>query len=223
MKAISRWQMRYLPFLVLLSCSALAVEPAPAVPQPTTLEAAAAQRQEADRMRKSAEDLFAAEQAACYKKFLVNDCLEDAKKRRTQSMIDARNASPWAFCSSSRCGMPAARCRAREEAGGQGSAGGQGATESRRGAGQAQGEAGEAQEKDRGERRQARARRSQGGGEGRRALAAVTSTGNGCRRPFPGSARLCRRSRHAASRDPSLRRRSARSSARCPPACARSR
>ena len=66
MKAISRWQMRYLPFLVLLSCSALAVEPAPAVPQPTTLEAAAAQRQEADRMRKSAEDLFAAEQAACY-------------------------------------------------------------------------------------------------------------------------------------------------------------
>ena len=91
MKAISRWQMRYLPFLVLLSCSALAVEPAPAVPQPTTLEAAAAQRQEADRMRKSAEDLFAAEQAACYKKFLVNDCLEDAKKRRTQSMIDARN------------------------------------------------------------------------------------------------------------------------------------
>ena len=91
MKAISRWRMRYLPFLVLLSCSALAVEPAPAVPQPTTLEAAAAQRQEADRMRKSAEDLFAAEQAACYKKFLVNDCLEDAKKRRTQSMIEARN------------------------------------------------------------------------------------------------------------------------------------
>ena len=94
MKVMGCLPIRPLSLLFLLSglsLNVLAAEPSPAVPQPTTLEEAAAQRQKADRMRKSADDLFAEEQAACYKKFLVNDCLEDAKKKRTQSMIDARN------------------------------------------------------------------------------------------------------------------------------------
>jgi len=57
---------------------------------PQTLEQAAAQRARASAMRNSAEQRYAVEQSACYKKFLVNSCLDDAKKRYTQSVIDAR-------------------------------------------------------------------------------------------------------------------------------------
>ena len=65
-----------------------APDSAPVVPQ--TLEQAAAQREQATNMRDSAEQRYTTEQAACYKIFLVNSCLEDAKKRYTQSMIEAR-------------------------------------------------------------------------------------------------------------------------------------
>ena len=94
MKVMGCLPIRPLSLLFLLSglsLNVLAAEPSPAVPQPTTLEEAAAQRKAADQMREAAEARFAEEEAACYKKFLVNDCLVDAKKRRTQSMIEARN------------------------------------------------------------------------------------------------------------------------------------
>ena len=59
-------------------------------PVPRTLEQAEVQRKQAETMRDAAEKRYAAEQAACYQKILVNDCLVDAKKRYTQTIIDAR-------------------------------------------------------------------------------------------------------------------------------------
>ena len=97
MKAIGCIRIRRLSFR--LSCLFLLLSPAlhaqtsestPAVPQPTTLEEAAAQRRQAEQMRTEAEKRFASEQPACYKKILVNGCLEDAKKQRTKAMIEAR-------------------------------------------------------------------------------------------------------------------------------------
>ena len=61
-----------------------------AAPVPQTLEQADEQRARATQMRSDSEKRLAEEQAACHKKFLVNSCLDDAKKRHTQSMIDAR-------------------------------------------------------------------------------------------------------------------------------------
>lgn len=60
------------------------------VPTPQTLEQADAQRERSKAMRNEAEQRYAAEQTACYKKFLVNSCLDDAKKRYTQSILEAR-------------------------------------------------------------------------------------------------------------------------------------
>ena len=64
---------------------------APGIPTPTTLEEAQTQRERAAQMRDESEQRLTSEQAACYQKFLVNSCLSDAKKRYTQSQIDARN------------------------------------------------------------------------------------------------------------------------------------
>ena len=97
MKAIGCPRIRHSSFC--LSCLILLLSPllhaqtsesASTVPQPTTLEEAAAQRRLAEQMRTEAEARFAREQPACYKKILVNGCIEDAKKQRTQSMIEAR-------------------------------------------------------------------------------------------------------------------------------------
>ncbi len=60
----------------------------PDVPQ--TLEQADAQRTRAAQMRKDADSRYAAEERACYKKILVNDCLDRAKKTRTPVMLEAR-------------------------------------------------------------------------------------------------------------------------------------
>ena len=82
---------RLLPILLLLATSCLsAQEPGtpPAVPQ--TLEQADAQIQRAEKLRKDADALYANEQAACYKKILVNACLSDAKQRHTSTIIQAR-------------------------------------------------------------------------------------------------------------------------------------
>ena len=57
---------------------------------PQTLEEAATHRERAKTIRDSAEKRHVADQAACYKKFLVNGCLEDVKKSYTQAMIEAR-------------------------------------------------------------------------------------------------------------------------------------
>ena len=85
-----------IPILVLLTClaapSVRAEEgtPAPA-PTPRSLDEAAAQRAQATRMREEADRAYETEQAGCYEKFLVNSCLDDATKRHTQNLIDARN------------------------------------------------------------------------------------------------------------------------------------
>ncbi len=63
----------------------------PAPVQPENAEQAAAQRELSKQLKIDAEKAYESEQAACYKKFLVNSCLLDAKKRYTQAVIDARN------------------------------------------------------------------------------------------------------------------------------------
>ena len=45
---------------------------------------------EARALRVDAEKTFKAEQAACYNRFLVNDCLKAAKEARLQKIIEAR-------------------------------------------------------------------------------------------------------------------------------------
>ena len=60
-------------------------------PSPQTLEEANAQRARAEQMRDAAERNFLVEQDACYDKFQVSSCIDSAKKRRTQALIDARN------------------------------------------------------------------------------------------------------------------------------------
>lgn len=57
---------------------------------PQTLEQADAQRERAAQMVRDADQRYADEQTACYKKILVNGCLDDAKKRRTQAIVEAR-------------------------------------------------------------------------------------------------------------------------------------
>jgi len=61
-------------------------DPAP----PQTREQAAVVRAQAEVLRVEAQRVYKAEQDACYKIFLVNSCLEDAKKKHTQAVIDAR-------------------------------------------------------------------------------------------------------------------------------------
>lgn len=72
-------------------CPVLWAQTAAAADLPQTLDEANAQRARAVQMRDAAEQNFIAEQQACYDKFLVNSCLDDARKRRTQALIDARN------------------------------------------------------------------------------------------------------------------------------------
>ena len=82
----------------LLAVSLLAVQaacaqtpvrkPAPEVPR--TLEQADAQRARAKEMQDEAEQRYVREKAACYRKFLVNGCLEDARRRHTEALIEAR-------------------------------------------------------------------------------------------------------------------------------------
>ena len=74
----------------LLLSTALYAQPAPTVPTPQTLEEANAQRARAKQLHDAAERNFLVEQDACYDKFQVNSCLDDAKKRHTQALIDAR-------------------------------------------------------------------------------------------------------------------------------------
>ena len=86
---------RRLACFALLSFSPMlwAQTPAPAatVPTPQTLEQADAQRERVKQMRSEAEQRYTTEQTACYKKFLVSSCLDDAKKRYTKTMIESRN------------------------------------------------------------------------------------------------------------------------------------
>lgn len=49
-----------------------------------------AMRQRADALRREAESRFAASNAACYSKFLVASCLNDAKQVRIKSIQEVR-------------------------------------------------------------------------------------------------------------------------------------
>ena len=73
--------------LSLFVTSVAAQEP----PKPQTLGEAEAQRQRASAMREEAGKRYEAEAGACYRKILVNQCLEEAQQRRQQTIIDARN------------------------------------------------------------------------------------------------------------------------------------
>jgi hypothetical protein len=59
-------------------------------PAPQTLEQAETQLRRAEAMRDEAERRYAAEEAACHRKILVGGCLEDARERHMQAIIDAR-------------------------------------------------------------------------------------------------------------------------------------
>ena len=59
-------------------------------PLPQTVEQAETQRQQAETLRKEADRRYAADEAACYKKILVNDCIVEARQRRTESLVEAR-------------------------------------------------------------------------------------------------------------------------------------
>ena len=76
--------------ILLLAVSPLLWAQTP-VDMPQTLEQADAQRERAAQMSQDADQRYADEQAACYKKILVNGCLADAKKRHTQATIESRN------------------------------------------------------------------------------------------------------------------------------------
>jgi hypothetical protein len=80
----------FLAVLLLISCPVWAQAPE-APPMPQTREQAAAQRAQANSRRAEAQRVYTQEQNACYKKFLVNSCLDEAKKKHTQAVIDARN------------------------------------------------------------------------------------------------------------------------------------
>lgn len=55
-----------------------------------SLEEARALRVRAEAMKTEAVQRYATDQEACYKKFLVNDCLESAKTRQMESTLKAR-------------------------------------------------------------------------------------------------------------------------------------
>ncbi len=75
---------------LLLPAAVAAGEPVAAVPVPKTLDEAQQQRQRARALREQAERDFQAEQDRCYTLFLVNDCLEQAKRRRIAAIIESR-------------------------------------------------------------------------------------------------------------------------------------
>jgi colicin import membrane protein len=79
-------------FSLSLSFSMIVWAQTPAYPQPQALllEEAHTQRMHAEVIKSEAEQRYASEQAACYQKFLVNDCLEAARSRHTQSLNEAR-------------------------------------------------------------------------------------------------------------------------------------
>lgn len=57
---------------------------------PQDAEQAATQRAQAESLRAETEKRFLEEQNACYGKFLVSSCLIDAKKARTQALLEVR-------------------------------------------------------------------------------------------------------------------------------------
>ncbi|MDR3298461.1 MAG: hypothetical protein LBU43_00290 [Candidatus Accumulibacter sp.] len=77
-------------FFMLLSMLVTPLWAESATPVPQTLAQAEAQSRKAEDMRREAQRRFEEEDAACYQKILVNPCREDARKRHTQAIIEAR-------------------------------------------------------------------------------------------------------------------------------------
>lgn len=76
--------------LLVTACSP-AVKQKEAATIPQTTEQANAQRERAAAMQQAAEERLETEQAECYKKFFVSDCLRDAKTRYTETILQARD------------------------------------------------------------------------------------------------------------------------------------
>lgn len=68
----------------------LAQTPAASPPPSLSLEEAHAQRERAETLKSEAQQRYEREQADCRQKFLVNDCLEAARNRYTQTLNEAR-------------------------------------------------------------------------------------------------------------------------------------
>ena len=99
-----------LPIVLLLASPLLwAQQAGDPAPMPQTLEQAEAQRQQAEAMRKDAERRYAAEEAACYKKVLVNPCIDAAKERHTKTIVEARRLEAPARNSSGNPGAATSR------------------------------------------------------------------------------------------------------------------
>lgn len=81
---------RYLPLALLLASPLLWAQTPVQIPQPRTVEEATAQREQASALREKAEQLYKAEQDACFKKVLINRCLAQAKTRYTDAVIHSR-------------------------------------------------------------------------------------------------------------------------------------
>jgi colicin import membrane protein len=75
---------------LIVAPAAWAQMPTPASAAPLSLEEAHAVRVRAEAMKAEAERRYAADQAACYQKFLVNDCLDAVRVPYTKAMIEAR-------------------------------------------------------------------------------------------------------------------------------------
>lgn len=76
---------RRLLLLALFTAPPLLAEP-PAL----TLDEARAERARASEIKAEAERVFKEDEAACYQRVLVNDCLETAKKKRLKTIREAR-------------------------------------------------------------------------------------------------------------------------------------
>ena len=67
-------------------------EEAPVVDPAAEVARAKVLKDEASTLRKSAEARFAEEEAACYQRFLVNRCIDQARERRVADVRKARAA-----------------------------------------------------------------------------------------------------------------------------------
>jgi hypothetical protein len=87
----TRFQTIFSILLLMLSLPLCAQDAdTPAAPVPRTNEQAEAQRQKAEDMRKEAKQRYTEDEAACHQKILVSGCLVDAKKRYSNTIIEAR-------------------------------------------------------------------------------------------------------------------------------------
>lgn len=75
-----------LALFVLLSAGTLAQE----APVPTLQQAEARERERIRQFRVAEQARFAAEEAQCYQRFAVNDCLQEVRRARRDVLADLR-------------------------------------------------------------------------------------------------------------------------------------